>query len=199
VIHAFKDRGGQGSIIVRAELDGDTLSLSVSDDGCGMDARTVGELLGSARDEDGPAKVMGLENVIHRLRFFFPDDPDVVSIKSSPGEGTSVLIRLNVEKTHVFSADRRRRGARPRTASAYIIGARGRGIFPRGKGALRLRGDAPYGREAADVVFMDISMPGIDGFETIARVHDRFPRYGVHHLDGVRAVRLAQRAIPLGV
>jgi len=99
VIHAFKDRGGQGSIIVRAELDGDTLSLSVSDDGCGMDARTVGELLGSARDEDGPAKVMGLENVIHRLRFFFPDDPDVVSIKASPGEGTSVLIRLNVEKT----------------------------------------------------------------------------------------------------
>jgi len=37
---------------------------------------------------------MGLKNVIQRLYFFYPDDPNVTDIKTGP-EGTAVIIRID--------------------------------------------------------------------------------------------------------
>jgi len=42
---------------------------------------------------------MGLENVIQRLYFFFPEDPDVVLIRSSERQGTDIRIRIDTGKT----------------------------------------------------------------------------------------------------
>lgn len=50
-----------------------------------------------------------------------------------------------------------------------------------------------------DVVFMDINMPGIDGLETISRVHDSVPDTVFILATAYERFDLARRAIPLGV
>jgi LytS/YehU family sensor histidine kinase len=41
---------------------------------------------------------MGLENVIQRLFFFYPDDPEVIRIETGERAGTSIVIRIDTEK-----------------------------------------------------------------------------------------------------
>ncbi|MDR1950164.1 MAG: histidine kinase [Spirochaetaceae bacterium] len=95
VIHAFKNRTGPSRVVVRAEKAGERLALSVSDNGCGMPAETAEKLLRPhSIDESSLSRVMGLENVIQRLYFFYPDDPEVVRINTGPG-GTSIIIRID--------------------------------------------------------------------------------------------------------
>ncbi len=103
VVHGFKDASPRGeaarnSIAVRAYLDGPRLCLSVADNGVGMSGDRVASLLRRAAPDEPPAKVMGLENVIQRLYFFFPDDPLVVSIDSAAGKGTEITVRIDTEK-----------------------------------------------------------------------------------------------------
>jgi sensor histidine kinase YesM len=85
--------------MVRAEKSGNRLVLSVRDNGCGMPAETAEKLLHPLPlDESSIARVMGLENVIQRLYFFYPDDPDVVSIETGEGGGTAIIIRIDTER-----------------------------------------------------------------------------------------------------
>jgi sensor histidine kinase YesM len=109
VVHAFKNAAVQGGIAQEAEFRGETsrivlrvektggrLVLSVRDNGCGMSRETVERLLHpQGIDESSLSRVMGLENVIQRLYFFYPDDPDVVGIETEPGKGTAVFIRID--------------------------------------------------------------------------------------------------------
>jgi sensor histidine kinase YesM len=115
VIHAFKDDGGDGmhTISVRGSLEDFTppppsrtdgeqkarpakrLILAVCDNGKGMAADRAEELLHpQSIDESSTSRVMGLENVIQRLYFFYPDDDEVVDIETSGG-GTCVIIRID--------------------------------------------------------------------------------------------------------
>ncbi|MDR1252188.1 MAG: histidine kinase [Treponema sp.] len=95
VIHAFKD-GGVNAVSVRAEKQGRRLELSVRDNGQGMEPETAGRLLHpQSIDESSVSRVMGLENVIQRLYFFYPGDPGVVDIETAPGRGTTVIIRID--------------------------------------------------------------------------------------------------------
>ena len=81
---------------VRAQMQGRHLILSVRDNGRGMEPETVQRLLHpQSLDESSVSRVMGLENVIQRLYFFYPDDPGVVSIETGPGQGTAVIIRID--------------------------------------------------------------------------------------------------------
>ncbi len=114
VVHAFRgverEEGERNSIEVRVRLEGNRLELTVSDNGRGMESETVDALLKrtSPRADafgeggaDGAAevsgsKVMGLENVVQRLRLFWPDDPEVVAIESQVPRGTTVRIKLQV-------------------------------------------------------------------------------------------------------
>jgi sensor histidine kinase YesM len=100
VIHAFKDQIGPSRVLVRAKMEGERLILSVNDNGCGMPEETVEKLLHPhSIDESSVSRVMGLENVIQRLYFFYPDDPGVVGIKTGPGEGTTITIRIDTGRT----------------------------------------------------------------------------------------------------
>ena len=86
---------GQCSIVVRAEKRGEILELSVTDNGCGMASGTAEKLLHPLPIEMSSSRVMGLENVIQRLYFFYPDDPEVIGIRTGEGSGTSVVIRID--------------------------------------------------------------------------------------------------------
>ena len=72
VVHAFRDRVEGGAIIVRAERLERRLMLSVGDNGRGMAPETVATLLRPLPLEAASSRVMGLENVIQRLYFFYP-------------------------------------------------------------------------------------------------------------------------------
>jgi sensor histidine kinase YesM len=105
VVHAFRDSAAPGSggekslIIVRAERQGRRLILSVRDNGGGIEKEKVEKLLHPLSiDESSVSRVMGLENVIQRLYFFYPDDPEVVDIETGPGQGTAVIIRIDTTR-----------------------------------------------------------------------------------------------------
>lgn len=98
VLHAFKNTGKLGTIKVSFSFDDPILTISVSDNGVGIPEKTVGELLKTnTRDYQLGPKVMGLENVIQRCYFFYPDQKDVIQINTSPGKGTEIIIRIHTE------------------------------------------------------------------------------------------------------
>jgi len=99
VVHAFKETDQRNSIVVRIFLENKWLILSVADNGVGMPQDRIDALLYPVPVDKFHSKVMGLENVIQRLYFFFPEDPEVVVIKSSGGNGTDIRIRIDTGKT----------------------------------------------------------------------------------------------------
>jgi len=80
-------------------------------------------------------------------------------------------------------------------------------ILENGVDGFRLAGKARSGYEAIkliyelnpDIVFMDINMPGIDGLDTIAEVHEKFSDTVFVLSTAYERFDLATRAIPLGV
>ncbi|SIQ39245.1 Histidine kinase-, DNA gyrase B-, and HSP90-like ATPase [Alkalispirochaeta americana] len=96
VIHAFKGISRQGLVAIRAREDGDILEISVEDNGVGIPPGVAEELLQrKPQDRDRRSRVMGLENVIQRLYFFYPNRQDVISLESVPEEGTAIRIRID--------------------------------------------------------------------------------------------------------
>ena len=98
VLHAFKHKEGIGTITVSIVFDDPILLISVHDDGDGIPEETIKQLLAShIHDYQLSSKVMGLENVIQRCYFFYPDHDDVINIKSNSHEGTNIEIRIHTE------------------------------------------------------------------------------------------------------
>lgn len=98
VIHAFKGIEGVGHISISVRRESSVIFLSVRDNGIGITPETAARLLlPHDRDVDQGSKVMGLENVIHRLYFFYPDHDDVVAIHQPETGGTEILIRIDTE------------------------------------------------------------------------------------------------------
>ncbi|HUX52041.1 MAG TPA: histidine kinase [Spirochaetia bacterium] len=98
VLHAFKHIDKTGTIKVRVSLDQTVLVISVSDNGIGMPEDLVKSLLTPhTRDYQLGPKVMGLENVIQRCYFFYPNQKDVIDIQTAPGTGTEIVIRIHTE------------------------------------------------------------------------------------------------------
>ena len=98
VLHAFKHKEGKGTITVSIVFNDPVLLISVKDDGDGIPEETIKELLAShIHDYQLSSKVMGLENVIQRCYFFYPEHDDVINIKSNANEGTNIEIRIHTE------------------------------------------------------------------------------------------------------
>ena len=102
VLHAFKKKEGLGTITVSVSYVDPVLLISVGDDGTGIAEDTVRELLTPHIHEYKlNSRMMGLENVIQRCYFFYPDQKDVIDIKTSPDVGTEIQIRIHTEVKHV--------------------------------------------------------------------------------------------------
>ncbi len=98
VVHAFKGINRKGVIHVNIREDGSKLIFSVNDNGVGMEKSVIHSLLKHVgRTTEFGAKVMGLENVIQRLYFFYPENDGVISIQSEPGNGVEVKIIIDRE------------------------------------------------------------------------------------------------------
>ena len=98
VVHAFKDHEGRARVSITLTFEDPYLVFAVRDNGSGIPERTVEKLLEKhSLDYSVESKVMGLNNVIQRLYFFYPRQENVVAIHSRPGEGTEILIRINTE------------------------------------------------------------------------------------------------------
>jgi sensor histidine kinase YesM len=117
VVHAFKNAPAYpeessaraSHIRVSAALEGERLVLQVVDNGSGMAGETREKLLHpQSIAQSSLSRVMGLENVIQRLYFFYPDDPEVVDIRSGEGgEGTAIIIRINTLREPSYSGGSR--------------------------------------------------------------------------------------------
>ncbi|KGE70924.1 sensor histidine kinase [Spirochaeta lutea] len=100
VVHAFQDIQGRACITITVRENRGLVELVVADNGKGMDQNTARSLVArnTRRERGYGSKVMGLENVIQRLYFFYPQNQDCVTIESEPYKGTTVTIRINPQE-----------------------------------------------------------------------------------------------------
>lgn len=98
MLHAFSNKEGIGTVKVSVRYKEPILTISVQDDGIGIPDDIVRELLTPHTHEYKlSSKVMGLENVIQRCYFFYPDQKDVIDIITAPNSGTEILIKIHTE------------------------------------------------------------------------------------------------------
>lgn len=88
VRHGLEGGPGRGRIVIVAEDAGNEASISIEDDGVGMEPERVLEnLVGEGGDH------VGLGNVDERLRSVFGDEHGLV-VETAPGAGTRVSMRV---------------------------------------------------------------------------------------------------------
>ena len=103
VKHAYSDRD-EGVIHINCRMHGNHMVFEIKDDGDGMDAKTVTDILAQSRtvdigqDSGLDGNGYGLRNLIRRLDAFCGDDHDL-HIESTPGKGTMITIILPAELT----------------------------------------------------------------------------------------------------
>ncbi len=99
VIHAFKGMDRKGLIDVVISREAHLLKCVVRDNGIGIPPEKASSLLRhTTREPEYSSKVMGLENVIQRLYFFYPNQEDIIIIASEPGAGTEVTITIDTRE-----------------------------------------------------------------------------------------------------
>lgn len=103
-IHGIGENENGGVIVLRVLKAGDRTHIEIEDNGKGMAGELIDQFMSIEELEEQPVetdgqpvktKGIGLRNVISRLRLFFNSD-DVIDIKSQPGKGTCVIIKLPV-------------------------------------------------------------------------------------------------------
>lgn len=93
--HGFEGREGRGLIHIRFHREAELLTVSVEDDGCGMDAERLKELRAGLELEDGGRHQghVGIGNVHRRLKVYYGEEYGL-TIDSMKGGGTTVCVRL---------------------------------------------------------------------------------------------------------
>lgn len=94
ILHGMKGGTFRGSIEISACQKDSMLIFSVEDDGIGMDAGQLKNLMLSIRDQkNNPQQSIGLRNVQMRLQLAY-GPPYGLTIDSAPGKGTRVQIHV---------------------------------------------------------------------------------------------------------
>ena len=100
--HGIKPKGEHGNIYIRCKQLEDHIELIVEDDGVGVNKETIAMILDNRYSVDSKSS-FGLRGTIERLRIFY-GIKDPVSIKSEPGCGTTVTIRIPVERREQYAS-----------------------------------------------------------------------------------------------
>ncbi len=89
VRHGLRGKSGQGTVTITAEDSGTEYTITITDDGVGMDPATAGAALSG----EGTADAHAVANIQERLLAAFGPDHGL-QLDSTPGEGTTVTIRI---------------------------------------------------------------------------------------------------------
>jgi two-component system sensor histidine kinase YesM len=92
IVHGVERKRGHITLAIRAERIGDTLVVTIMDDGAGIPADRLGRILGGDLP-DADRESIGLKNVHNRLKLYF-GEPYGIRIESLEGEGTTVTVRM---------------------------------------------------------------------------------------------------------
>ena len=92
VLNAREAMGADGTITIRTESDDATVTLSVEDNGCGMDHETIAKLFRPFRT----AKGRGLGIGLYQCRKIVEAQQGRLEVDSMPGKGSRFMIRLPV-------------------------------------------------------------------------------------------------------
>ena len=104
-VHGIKPKQGSGSIMIEVHNKGDTLGISVMDNGVGMDQDSIDKIL-QLLQGDAPGiknqynwQSIGLKNVHDRIRYLYGEEYGI-QITSTVGVGTmiSVILPWNTEE-----------------------------------------------------------------------------------------------------
>lgn len=98
VRHGLKEMRAGGEVTITGQLAADAVSVTVQDNGCGMDAEQMERLLAPDPSHSG----IGLRNVNSRIQMYFGPDYGL-RVTSVKGEGTAITLTLPVleDDTHV--------------------------------------------------------------------------------------------------
>lgn len=98
IFHGIEPTGEAGTITVSGREDGKDLLLYVTDDGAGIPADTLAELLTTERPRSHASlNGIGVYNVHRRLQMLYGSDYGL-TIESEPGCGTCVTVRIPKEE-----------------------------------------------------------------------------------------------------
>lgn len=94
IYHGIKNKRGKGKITITGQKHEDFISISVSDNGLGIDEDRLKVVLNNINNRSESEKTTyGLYNVNERIRLDFGDEYGI-NIDSKYGEGTTVSIKL---------------------------------------------------------------------------------------------------------
>lgn len=94
IFHGIEANNGIGTVSVSAQLTGDTLEITIEDDGIGMDEDTIRSILeADGTDNLNLFQKVGIYNVNSRIKYEFGEAYGV-DIESRQGEYTRVIVRL---------------------------------------------------------------------------------------------------------
>ncbi|MFC3750359.1 sensor histidine kinase [Paenibacillus sp. GCM10012306] len=90
--HAFNQDEGEISVLAVLE-DSDTLMIEVRDNGSGIPAEKLGEMLSEERIDQGSGLGIGLRYVRKMLEVYYGESAEWI-VESYPGAGTSIVMKL---------------------------------------------------------------------------------------------------------
>ncbi|MCR5055260.1 MAG: histidine kinase [Lachnospiraceae bacterium] len=93
IFHGIAPNDEKGHLTVKIEREEDLLSITVEDDGIGMDEETIEKLLSDTTSERGAIHKIGIANVRKRIKQIYGEEFDII-IESAPGAGSRVLIKV---------------------------------------------------------------------------------------------------------
>jgi two-component system, sensor histidine kinase YesM len=93
VVHGLENRRGGGNVEVRIWEEGESVYISVADNGVGFDPSLIDDTSESSRHNH-----VALNNIKKRILLLYGEEGDM-QIMSSPGHGTTVLVIIPIDKT----------------------------------------------------------------------------------------------------
>ncbi|MEM6795972.1 MAG: response regulator, partial [Acidobacteriota bacterium] len=211
--------GGAGTVSVRAfaaspptqpdsaggTIDGPSVCLEVQDDGCGMDEETQARLFDPFYSTKKTGRGLGMatvQGVARRHRA-------VTQVESALGVGSTVRIYFpcSEDPSRKAAATLARAPVSSRGSATLLVVDDEEAVRRTAVSILRHRGfrvlEAADGRQAIDVfrlreevdlVLLDLTMPGLDGLETMARLRSVRPvpviltsGFSEHHVSSAAA------------
>lgn len=92
IYHGIKNKNERGTIYITGARHGDDIELRVTDDGIGMDANTLRNILSSSQSNPSRAGV-GIANVHQRIQLYFGMNYGL-SYESELNEGTTAIVTI---------------------------------------------------------------------------------------------------------